>query len=99
MSIKKDAEELCLKVDDPWSDDMIEKAIDEKLNGAAEKPKKTYTEEGCTEEANESGQSYPKYFRGSLQGVRQNCSAWGRVHPDRCRPKRRKRAASGSITQ
>ena len=40
MSIKKDAEELCLKVDDPWSDDMIEKAIDEKLNGAAEKPKK-----------------------------------------------------------
>jgi len=40
MSIKKDAEELCLKVDDPWSDDMIEKAIDEKLNEAAEKPKK-----------------------------------------------------------
>ena len=40
MSIKKDAEELCLKVDDPWSDDMIEKAIDEKLNAGAEKPKK-----------------------------------------------------------
>ena len=40
MSIKKDAEELCLKVDDPWSDDMIEKAIDEKLNEDAEKPKK-----------------------------------------------------------
>ena len=40
MSIKKDAEELCLKVDDPWSDDMIEKAIDAKLNAGAEKPKK-----------------------------------------------------------
>jgi len=40
MSIKKDAEELCLKVDDPWSDDMIEKAIDAKLKEDAEKPKK-----------------------------------------------------------
>ena len=40
MSIKKDAEELGITVDDPWSDDMIEKAIDEKLNAGAEKPKK-----------------------------------------------------------
>ena len=40
MSIKKDAEELGLKVDDPWSDDMIEKAIDEKLNEGAEFSKK-----------------------------------------------------------
>jgi len=40
MSIKKDAEELCLKVDDPWSDAMIQEAIDAKLNEDAEKPKK-----------------------------------------------------------
>jgi len=39
MSIKKDAEELCLKVDDPWSDAMIQEAIDAKLNEDAEKPK------------------------------------------------------------
>ena len=40
MSIKKDAEELGLKVDNQWPDDMIEKAIDEKLNEGAESSKK-----------------------------------------------------------
>jgi len=40
MSIKKDTEELGITVDDPWSDDMIEKAIDAKLKEEAEKPKK-----------------------------------------------------------
>jgi len=66
MSIKKDAEELGITVDDPWSDDMIEKAIDEKLNAGAEKPKKPTPKKAVPKKANESGQSYPEYFRGTL---------------------------------
>jgi len=86
MSIKKDAEELCLKVDDPWSDAMIQEAIDAKLNEDAEKPKKP-----TPKKPTKAVKVIRNVFWGSLQGVRQNCSAWGRVHPDRCRPKRRKR--------
>lgn len=40
MSIQDDAGNLGIKFDDQWSDEMIQKAIDEKLNEDAESPKK-----------------------------------------------------------
>ena len=40
MSIKEDAEELGITVDDQWSDERIQEAIDAKLNEDAESPKK-----------------------------------------------------------
>ena len=45
MSIKDDAEELGITVDDQWSDDMIQEAIDANLNEDAEKPKEDDAEE------------------------------------------------------
>jgi len=63
MSIKKDAEELCLKVDDPWSDAMIQEAIDAKLNEMPRNPK-AYTEEAVPKKPTKRT-SYP-IFPGSL---------------------------------
>ena len=45
MSIKKDAEELGITVDGQWSDDIIQEAIDAKLNEDAEKPKEDDAQE------------------------------------------------------
>jgi len=66
MSIKDDAEELGITVDDQWSDDMIQEAIDAKLNEGAENPKKSAQKKGKKPEKvinNISGVRFKVYGR------------------------------------
>ena len=66
MSIKKDAEELGITVDEQWSDDMIQEAIDAKLNEDAESPKKSTQKKGKKPEKvirNISGVRFKVYGR------------------------------------
>jgi hypothetical protein len=77
MSIKDDAEELGITVDEQWSDEMIQDAIDEKLNEDAESPKKAAPKKAAPKKAKTPGKVI-----NNISGVR--FKVYGRIVQPGC---------------